>query len=111
MKMDGQGRFKAQVSIGNGTIPIEGAVVIVRSDNEENTAIAHFLVTDRDGLTSTIELPAPNTGYSLTPSVTKLPFSKYFVEVVAPGFLKQSVEVAIFDQNTAYQEINLLPLE
>lgn len=109
MRLEGNGDFRVRVSMASGAIPIEGATVIVRGVNQENGDIAHLLISDLDGLTQSVLLPAPNIDYSLTPQLNELPYSRYSVEVIKNGFNKEYAVVNIFDERSAYQEFNLLP--
>lgn len=109
MTYDGNGYFRAKVSMANSTIPIEGAVVRVRGADEENRFVEYSLLTDIDGITESIALIAPTVEYSLVPDPAEAPFANYTVEVSKIGFAKMHGTISIFDGKYSYENFDLLP--
>lgn len=85
--------------------PIEGATVIVRGDNYEQS-----FTTDNNGKTPTIELDAPLKIYSLTPQTEVRPYSVYQVEAIKQGFETTIINgVQVFPDETSLQSVYLSP--
>ena len=110
----GRGYLIVHVTTARGSIPLEGAQVNVRSyapefEDGRGDVIA-TLITDRDGNTPTIPLPAPPRQNSLEPN-GGVAFSTYLVEVASEGYFLQSyINVPIFDGIIAVQPADLIPL-
>lgn len=93
-----------------GDRPVAGATVQITS--ESNPAqVLEEVTTDTIGRTNAIELPAPPIEYSMEPSATQ-PYSEYNVVVKTPGFEDVTVSgVEILPDQTAIQNVNLMPLD
>ncbi len=96
-----------------GAIPLEGVQILVRSYEQNNPdnkgEVLRVLITDRDGNTERIPLPAPPIATSLTPNEAP-PYSVYNLEARLEGYYGQSyVALPIFDGITAIQPIQLIP--
>ena len=72
--------FMASVSTGGGAFPVPDAKVILRKDN----SIVSFLVTDRNGKTQKITLPAYAEKDSLSEETAKA--VSYYADIFAEGF-------------------------
>lgn len=105
------GFLQAEVSTANRALPIKDASVIVtRKDGDKSELIA-LLTTDENGLTETIELPAPNIAYSESPDQTQKPFSNYQLAVYARGFYTiPQLNVPVFPTVKSIQPVSMIPL-
>lgn len=105
------GFLQAEVSAANRALPIKDASVIVsRRDGDKNELIA-LLTTDENGLTETIELPAPDIAYSESPDRTEKPFSDYQLAVYAQGFYTvPQLNVPVFPTVKSIQPVSMIPL-
>jgi hypothetical protein len=91
-----------------GVKPIENATVNIVSPNNPEQ-IYDQLVTDANGLTGEIELPAPPVELSLEPNQPQ-PYSEYTVNITAPGFENFSVaNIQILPEVLSEQEATLIP--
>ncbi len=64
-----QDGFTARVFMSEARIPIPNAYVTVTRTNDDGAnELVAYLVTDRDGLTKSFMLPAPDKGNSLLPN-------------------------------------------
>jgi peptidoglycan hydrolase-like protein with peptidoglycan-binding domain len=87
--------------------PIDNAKV--RITDKETMAVINELVTNSDGQTEVIDLPAPPLEYSLEYSDNK-PYSEYNVVIEADGFEPTSlVGVQILPTRKALQNLSLVP--
>ena len=96
--------------VTGGAYPVSGALVRIIGAEEQNRMIAYALLTDVDGLTETLVLPAPDKEYSLSPLSPQMPYSVYDVTVSADGYVtKRIVGVTVFSDVNSLQEINMIP--
>ena len=103
----GTGRLTVTVRSGNGTIPVEGALVTVTS----NGNVIGVFASDESGKTNIISIPTPPKSASLSPNFTGLPYSTVFIEVDKDGFYSgQYISVPVFPDVLTVQPVNLLPL-
>ena len=113
----GEGRLVFRVTTGKGAIPLPGARVTLWDrqpglDPDRGNTRA-VLITDRDGRTELISLPAPAKGLSLTPSPNgaPAPFACYDAEVLLDGYYTMSyICIPVFDGVTSIQPADLIPL-
>ena len=96
---------------GGGAIPIPDATVRIRGADEENRFTEYSLVTDRDGITERVSLPAPPRSLSLAPGAPEKPYASYDVEIIKEGFYtKRILGAAIFAGIDADIPVVMLPL-
>ena len=112
--MDSVGYLVVHVTTARGAIPLEGAAVHIRSNEDINTTpradILYATTTNRDGNTERIPLAAPPRENSMSPGEVP-PFSTYHLEVRREGYGMQSfVALPIFAEITAVQPVDLIPL-
>ena len=106
----GEGYLVVRVSTARGAIPVEGAEIIIRKSNSNDSEIIASMVSSNVGLTPHTPLPAPPRSLSKSPGNIK-PFATYNIEVRAEGYSMQYYnEVPIFDGITSYQNAILIPL-
>lgn len=93
-----------------GAYPIEGALVRIRGAEEANSEVVFSLITDRDGLTDKIRLPAPSESLSEYPEAKELPYSIYDLEIVADGYVpKRLYGLTVFPGISSLQVVGLVP--
>ena len=96
---------------GGGAIPIPDATVRIRGADEENRFTEYSLVTDRDGITDRVSLPAPPRSLSLAPGAPEKPYASYDVEIIKEGFYTTRIlGAAIFAGIDADIPVVMLPL-
>ena len=104
------GRLVINTYTASGAIPVPQSTVRIRGADEDNRFIEYSLLTDENGATPTVNLPAPNASYSLTQNPTHSPFSSYDVEIIKDGYYtKRILKVPIFSGVTAILPIAMLP--
>lgn len=109
-QLTGEGYLRVRVSTARGAIPLPDAIVNISSSDKDNSGILASAVTDADGLTPKISLPAPPRQNSQQPN-TANPYSNYNIEVALPGFYSQFyTNVPVFDGIAAIQSAELKPL-
>ena len=112
--MESLGYLVVHVTTARGSIPLEGAAVHIRTNEDADTTpradILYATTTNRDGNTERIPLAAPPREATMKPSEVP-PFSTYHLEVRREGYGMQSfVALPIFSGITAVQPVDLIPL-
>ena len=106
----GEGYIVVRVSTARGAVPLEGAEVIIRKSESNDSEAIVSMISNNAGLTSITPLPAPPRSLSESPGNIK-PFATYNIAVRADGYSTQYYnEVPIFDSITSYQNAILIPL-
>lgn len=109
--MTSNGYLIVKVSTASGAIPVEAVNVIIQGKEEENKNVLLSLLTDRNGLTPKITLPAPSKELSSAPSPASKPYSTYNIDVYKEGYYPQHYNgVPIFDGITAVQNARIIPI-
>ena len=107
---DSTGTLRIRAYTAGGALPVSGAIVRIRGAEENNRNISYSVVTDRDGLTPKVTLPAPNVDYSLSPDPAESPFAVYDVEITASGYYpKRIIGLTVFSGIDSVQLVNLIP--
>lgn len=107
----GTGYIIVRVTTASGAIPLEDALVSVRSYAEGGDADVIFSTrTNTSGLTERIALDAPSKTLSQSPGNSK-GYKTYNIRVEKDGYGTQFyVNVPVFDGITAVQSADLVPL-
>lgn len=104
------GRLRVNATSTLGARPLVGAEITIYSPSEPDKVIERA-ITNENGQTEAISLPAPNEEYSLEPS-SEQPYAEYNIQVKNPGYVSIGVERAeLFSNITAIQNVNMRPLE
>lgn len=110
MPFDKIGTLIVNVSSAGGAYPIPDAVIRVIGVSEENRDIEYSRLTDIDGVSSYISLPAPSRTLSQAPGAPDAPYALYNVEAAIPGYYpKRIYNVPIFEGETTVLPINMIP--
>ena len=109
-EQNSNGYLIVKVSTANGAIPIENAVVIVQGKDDSNKNVLISLITNPDGLTPILSLPAPKSELSETPSPQSKPYSTYNIDIFKEDYYPQHYNgVPIFEGVTAIQNAHIIP--
>ena len=109
--LDSQGKLRVRAYTAGGALPVEDAVVRIKGAEEDNRFVSYSLLTDRDGITSAVSLPAPSLSYSLAPSPAEAPFALYDVEIIADGYYSKRINgVSVFSGVESVQLANMIPV-
>ena len=104
------GYIQVRTFTAREAIPIAGALVTITQENEKGTKLQWAVVTDQDGLTPKLKVPAVSSQLSLQPGVEQ-PYSQYTIQVDMPGFYRvKFMDVPIYGGITAIQPVKLIPL-
>ena len=110
MASDRYGNLSVRALTGGGALPVEGAVVRISGADENNSDIEYSLITDLDGITETIDLPAPSLEFSLKPGQSEQAYSLYNVEISGDGYYtKRIFDIPLFEGVSAIQLVDMVP--
>ena len=105
-----EGKIRIRAYTAGGALPIEGATVRIMGAEENNRLVSYSLITDRDGLTESVSLPAPDVNFSLSPSPNEKPYALYDIEITAPGYYSKKINgLSVFSGIESVQLINMIP--
>lgn len=108
--LESSGSLRIRTYTAGGALPVKGATVRITGAGEDNRLISYSLITDRDGQTEVVTLPAPAVDYSLSPNPAELPYSVYDVVITAPGYLTKRINgLTVFSGINSVQLINMIP--
>ncbi len=108
--LNSEGTLRIRTYTAGGALPVNNALVKIRGAEEDNRLISYTLITDRDGLTPLVTLPAPNVEFSLSPGPIEKPYSVYDVEISAPGFYTKRISgLTVFPGVNSIQLVNMIP--
>ena len=111
MKYDNSGSFKIRTYSASGAMPTEGALVKIYGSDDYNKDVKYSLITDSDGTTAEILLPAPAVTYSLSPGAPEAPYAVYNVEIAKSGFYPKRIDnIPIFAGTKSVLPIEMIPL-
>ena len=106
------GFLRVSVSSADQTIPVEGALVYIYSGDNGTRRLLYSLVTDSDGITDTVTLPAPPLSASYDEEIKSKPYTDYMLLVRKNGYAPVNDRtVPIFPGTTSLQRINLIPTD
>ena len=108
--LNSEGTLRIRTYTAGGALPVNNALVKIKGAEEDNRLIAYTLITDRDGLTPLVTLPAPNVEFSLSPGPSEKPYSVYDVEISSPGFYTKRINgLTVFPGVNSIQLVNMIP--
>ena len=104
----GEGYLIISAVSANEALPIEGARVHIKGNDEQNKDYIFITTTDESGLTEIIALKAPSKELSLSPN-NKNTFASINMSVSKDGYYtREFLHVPVFDGVTSLQRINLI---
>lgn len=110
MPFDKIGTLIVNTSVAGGALPLPDTVVRIIGTDEENKLTEYSVITDIDGVTSSISLPAPSRTLSESPGASGQSYALYNIEVSAPGYYtKRIFDVAVFEGVETLQSVNMIP--
>lgn len=93
-----------------GAFPVKGATVSFRRQMPDGAKLFAVLITDDDGETEPLEIPAPPASNSLSPG-GKTPYSLVNIEIYADGYYSvMLMGVPIYSGISSTQTVNMIPL-
>ena len=110
MNYDGFGKVRIRTYTAAGALPVEGSVVKIYGTDDYNKDVQYSLLTDSDGITDEISLPAPAKSYSTSPGAKESPYAVYNIELTKDGYYPKRIDnVPIFSDTAALLPIEMIP--
>ena len=104
------GYLIVRVSTALGAIPLENATVTIRGNTKETSGAVYSMLSDRDGLTKKVSLPAPPRTISEHPG-EYVPFSSWNIDVFKEGYVPVSFgNVPVYSSVVSVQPAVLVPI-
>lgn len=111
MDYNSYGTLNVRTSIASGALPVPKTVIRIFGVDEGNRFVEYSVLTDVDGSTQRITLPAPEKIYSTAPFSPEVPYALYDIEASADGYYTKRIKnVAIFPDTNTSQIINMIPI-
>ncbi len=105
-----EGYLRIITAAAESAYPVPGARVSVFTTIGKKSHLSYLLLTDENGETPTVALPAPPAGLSQEPENVR-PYASCDIRIAAKGFFKtQATDVHIFAGITTRQVFQLVPL-
>lgn len=96
--------------VAEGGMPVGGVFVSISGNDEFNLGTEVSAITDRDGLTDKLPLPAPPIALSLSSGAPEQPYSTYDVYVSKEGYYpKRIFNVAVFPRIVSTLPLSMTP--
>lgn len=108
MAENDQGYIRVTVRTADGAIPIERAIVTIKSTNEELIAV---FFTDEDGNTPILKVAAPPIQNSEAPNTNAPAYYLYNIDTDKSGYKSvRNIGVPVYPSVTSVQPVELIPL-
>ena len=109
-KQSETGYLVVRVSTALGAIPLQNATVNIRSSSPDASGVLYTLLSDKDGITQKVELPAPPRELSEHPGEA-VPFSSWNVDVYKEGYVPVSFQsMPVYSSIVSVQPAVLVPV-
>ena len=106
-----QGYLIVKVSTASEAIPVENVTIVIQGNDADNQNVFFSEITNREGITKKLTLPAPQKIFSNAPSPAERPYSTYNIDVYKEGYYPQHYNgVPIFEGITAIQNARIIPI-
>ncbi len=111
MEEQGRGFITVNVRTAGGALPVEGAMITVKSVAGPDSTVVAVMYTDEGGASELLALPAPPRRNSLSPEPDGEAFSLYSLDTDRSGFYTVvNSNVPIYDGITSVQQVLLVPI-
>ena len=105
------GTLNVRTSVASGALPVPKTVIRIFGADENNRYVEYSILTDVDGASDRIILPAPEKNFSTAPYSPESPYALYDVEASAEGYYTKRIkDIAIFADTNTTQSINMIPI-
>ena len=110
MNYDGNGKIRIKTYTADEALPVSDTLIKIYGTDDYNKDIKYSLITDSNGITEEISLPAPAKSYSTSPGAKEAPYAVYNVELAKDGYYPKRIDnVPIFSDTTALLPIEMIP--
>lgn len=104
------GYLEVTARTGEEALPVEGALIIVTSTDENGERLEYTAITDRSGSARIFDLPASNPANTESPGHTDR-YYLYDVSISKPGYFDMTSRgIPLFGGVTSRQDFKMVPL-
>ena len=104
------GSLIVRTFVAGDALPITESIVRISGAGEYNSDIKYTLITDEDGITRIVALPAPSSENSMSSDAVGPAFSLYDVTVSKDGYYSKTVRgVEVFENILSVLTVEMLP--
>ena len=108
--MTDYGTLLVRTTTASGAYPVAGVNVSITGTSEIGKDVRFSVMTDENGTTQAILLPAPPRALSLSPESAETPYASYDVEIFKQGYYRKKLfDVAIFPGIASILPVNMIP--
>ena len=108
--MDSYGRLIVRALAADEALPISDVIVRITLSDTVNSPIKYTVLTDGDGVTEEIRLPAPDRSFSLTPTPVGEVSAFYDVSISREGYYSKLLRsVAVFSGVLSVLSVTMIP--
>jgi hypothetical protein len=109
LNYSGEGYLIVNAYMAKEAIPVPGVLVRISGADEMTRGISRSEITDEDGVTAAVPLPAPSSDYSLSPGPPEQPYAIYNVALYKPGYYTKHIyNVAVFSGVSTVLPVNMV---
>ena len=110
MEEQGRGYITVNVRTAGGAIPVEGAMITIKTAAGTDSTVVAVMYTDSGGTSDIVALPAPPKENSLSPGNGEV-CSFYTIDTDRSGYYSVvNSNVPVYDGITAIQQVILVPV-
>ena len=110
MEEQGRGYITVNVRTAGGAIPVEGAMITIKTAAGADSNVIAVMYTDSGGTSDIVALPAPPRENTLSPG-SKEVCSFYTIDTDRNGYYSVvNNNVPVYDGITAIQQVTLVPV-
>ena len=110
MKYDSIGYLQINAFTAGGALPAPNVNIRISGIEEGNAQVNYSLITDVDGKTPPLPLPAPSVEYSLSPDPKEQPYANYDVEAYGAGYYPKKIQnISVFSGVKSILPIEMIP--
>lgn len=104
--------LQVQTFTAREALPVQGALVTITSSHPINgDELQYVVVTDQNGFTPPVVVPATDRNLTLSPSASAIPITSYDILVAAPGFFRvRNQNVPVYGGIAAVQPVEMIPI-
>lgn len=108
--MEDFGIMIVRATTASGAYPVAEVSVNISGTSDVGKDTRVSILTDENGVTQPVLLPAPARALSLTPESKKDAYARYDIEIFKEGYYKKKLfDVAVFSGITSILPVNMIP--
>ena len=110
MEYSSSGFLELHAYTAGDALPIPNINFRISGGEEANRGTDYSVISDRNGDSPVITLPAPSVRYSLTPNAAEQAYSLYDVEVYGTGYFPEKlIGISVFPDTLSILRVELVP--